>query len=114
MEDRPRPSETANIPVVGTDDVRRQPVGRASLREAFSAFSHRNYRIFFGGQVISLIGTWLQSTAEGWLVYELSGSTVALGAIRLAHMLPFALLAVWGGIVADRVSKRKIPSDSAD
>jgi len=102
------PKDTANIPSAQTGDMRRMPVGRTNLQEAFSAFSHRNYRIFFGGQVISLIGTWLQSTAEGWLVYELSDSTVALGAIRLAHMLPFALFALWGGIVADRVSKRKI------
>lgn len=107
MPERP-PENTADIPSTEIGEMRRQPVGRAGLLEAFSAFSHRNYRIFFGGQVISLIGTWLQSTAEGWLVYELSGSTVALGAIRLAHMLPFALLALWGGIVADRVSKRKI------
>jgi len=56
----------------------------------------------------ALIGTWLQSTAEGWLVYELSGSSVALGFIRFANMLPFALIALWGGIIADRHSKRKI------
>ncbi|MFK7850380.1 MAG: MFS transporter [Akkermansiaceae bacterium] len=103
-----RKSESIQVPSDCTKDVRPAGKNRTGFREAFSAFSHRNYRIFFGGQVISLIGTWLQSTAEGWLVYELSGSTVALGAIRLAHMLPFALLALWGGIVADRVSKRKI------
>lgn len=102
------PVNTAEIPSGEAGDVRRQPVGKVGLKAAFSAFSHRNYRIFFGGQVISLIGTWLQSTAEGWLVYELSGSSVALGAIRFAHMLPFALIALWGGIIADRVSKRKI------
>lgn len=88
--------------------MRRQPVGKVGWRQAFRAFGHRNYRIFFTGQVISLIGTWLQSTAEGWLVYDLSGSSVALGLIRFANMLPFALLALWGGIVADRRSKREI------
>lgn len=98
----------AQIPDPETGDVRRQPIGNVGWLEAFSAFRHRNYRIFFSGQVISLIGTWLQSTAEGWLVYQLSGSSVALGTIRFSNMLPFALLAVWGGIVADRRSKREI------
>ncbi|GAA5482394.1 MFS transporter [Haloferula sargassicola] len=104
MPDKPRPQ----IPDPSTADVRRLPARRASFVETFSAFGHRNYRIFFIGQVISLIGTWLQSTAEGWLVYQLSGSSVALGFIRFANMLPFALLALWGGTVADRHPKRSI------
>lgn len=108
MSDDSQRTSTAQIPQTGTADVRRQPVGNVGWMEAFSAFQHRNYRIFFGGQVISLIGTWLQSTAEGWLVYQLSGSSVALGLIRFANMLPFALLALWGGIIADRRSKRGI------
>ncbi len=58
--------------------------------------------------MISLIGTWVQSTAEGWLVYDLSGSSVALGFIRFANMLPFALLALWGGTIADKHPKRVI------
>lgn len=108
MADDPGQAETAAIPETATGVVRRQPVGRVRWREAFAAFDHRNYRIFFGGQVISLVGTWLQSTAEGWLVYKLSGSSVALGFIRFSNMLPFALLTLWGGIVADRRSKREI------
>lgn len=108
MVDDPKRVSTANIPNTESGDVRRQPVGKVSWTDAFSAFGHRNYRIFFAGQVVSLIGTWLQSTAEGWLVYELSGSSVALGFIRFANMLPFALIALWGGIVADRHSKRRI------
>ncbi len=104
MPEKPRPQ----IPDTTTGDVRRLPAGRWRLPEALSAFSHRNYRIFFTGQAVSLIGTWLQSTAEGWLVYQLSGSSVALGFIRFAHMLPFALLALWGGIAADRHPKRSI------
>ncbi|MES2477078.1 MAG: MFS transporter [Verrucomicrobiota bacterium] len=108
MAATPRPTETAELPSTGPGDLRRQPVGQIGWRQAFRAFGHRNYRIFFAGQVISLIGTWLQSTAEGWLVYDLSGSSVALGLIRFANMLPFALLALWGGIMADRRSKREI------
>lgn len=101
-------AKTAHIPSGDAADVRRQPVANLGLAEAFSAFSHRNYRIFFSGQIISLVGTFLQTTAEGWLVYELSGSSVALGFIRFSNMLPFAILALWGGIVADRRSKREI------
>jgi MFS family permease len=108
MPDENQAANTAEIPSVEAADLRRQPVGRVGWHEAFSAFGHRNYRIFFAGQVVSLTGTWLQSTAEGWLVYQLSGSSVALGFIRFAHMLPFALLALWGGTVADRYSKRHI------
>ena len=100
--------KTAAVPSAETGDVRRVPVAGLRWTEAFAAFRHRNYRIFFAGQVVSLVGTWLQSTAEGWLVYELSGSSVALGAIRFAHMLPFALMALWGGLVADRRSKRAV------
>lgn len=108
MPDDPQRTAAAEIPEPETGDVRRQPVGDVGWRQAVSAFRHRNYRIFFAGQVVSLIGTWLQTTAEGWLVYQLSGSSVALGTIRFANMLPFALLALWGGIVADRHPKRKI------
>jgi MFS family permease len=108
VSESPVPGRAANIPSPSTGDVRRQPVGRMRWVDAVSAFRHRNYRIFFCGQFISLIGTWLQATAEGWLVYQLSGSSVALGFIRFANMLPFALIALWGGIVADRRSKRQI------
>ena len=108
MSEETHNHETSNIPDMQSGDLRRQEVGRGGFMEAFSAFSHRNYCIFFSGQVISLIGTWLQTTAEGWLVYDLSGSSVALGFIRFSNMLPFAMLALWGGIVADRHSKQKI------
>ena len=105
MSEEPR---SADIPNAEAGDIRRLPVGGIAWLDAFSAFRHRNYRIFFSGQVVSLVGTWLQTTAEGWLVYQLSGSSVALGFIRFAHMLPFALIALAGGIVADRHSKRAI------
>ncbi len=98
----------ANVPSPVATDISRQPVGSVRWIDALAAFRHRNYRIFFCGQFISLIGTWLQSAAEGWMVYQISGSSVALGFIRFAHMLPFALIAVWGGIVADQRSKRQV------
>jgi len=104
----PEVPNTASIPDAEAGDIHRQPVGAVGWIPALSAFGHRNYRIFFCGQIVSLIGTWIQTTAEGWLVYDISGSSVALGLIRFATMLPFALLALWGGIVADRHSKRQI------
>jgi MFS family permease len=108
VSDNPAPERAAEIPSPATSDIHRQPFGRLRWLDALAAFRHRNYRIFFCGQFISLIGTWLQSTAEGWLVYQLSGSSVALGFIRFVNTLPFALMALWGGIVADRRSKRQI------
>lgn len=108
LDDAALPEDTANIGSPETANLQRVPVGRLRLPQAFVAFRHRNYRIFFAGQVISLIGTWLQSTAEGWLVYSLSESPVMLGVIRFCTMLPFALLALFGGIVADRHPKRRI------
>ncbi len=81
------------------------PPGRS---RALSALSHRNYRIFFGAQILSLPGTWLQLVAEGWLVYQLTGSALALGAIRFLHTIPVTLLSVFAGGLADRYDKRRV------
>ncbi|EYF05826.1 MFS transporter [Chondromyces apiculatus] len=72
------------------------------------AFRHRNYRVFFTGQLISLIGTWMQSVAQAWLVYRLTGSALLLGAIGFAGQFPVFLLATVGGAVADRWSRRAV------
>ncbi|MBZ5581758.1 MAG: MFS transporter [Acidobacteriia bacterium] len=72
------------------------------------ALRHRNFQLFFGGQLISLVGTWMQSIAQAWLVYRLTGSAVLLGAIGFAGQIPVFLLAPAGGIVADRYSRRSI------
>jgi len=69
---------------------------------------HRNYRLFFWGQLISLIGTWMDKTAEGWLVYQLTGSKVMLGVIAAAGTAPMILFSFWGGSLADRLPKRSI------
>ncbi len=79
-----------------------------SLRNTFRAFSYRNYRIFFIGQLISLIGTWMTTTAEGWLVYELTGSKTLLGVVVAAATAPMLLLSTFGGWLADRYPKRNI------
>lgn len=69
------------------------------------AFRHRNYRLFFGGQLISLIGTWMQTVALSWLVYRLSGSATLLGLMGFASQGPVLLLAQIGGAVADRYDR---------
>jgi MFS family permease len=79
-----------------------------SWRDTFAALKHRNFRLFFIGQLVSLIGTWMQTTAQGWLVYQLTGSKVLLGTVAAVGTLPLLLLSLWGGSVADRHSKRTI------
>ena len=96
----------AGIPSVSTGQPRRR--GGASWRDTFAALQHRNFRLFFIGQLVSLIGTWMQSTAQGWLVYQLTGSKILLGTVAAVGMLPMLLLSLWGGSVADRHPKRTV------
>jgi MFS family permease len=72
------------------------------------AFKHRNYQLFFGGQLISLTGTWMQSVAESWLVYRLTGSSALLGVTSFCTLIPVFLFATIGGTVADRVNRHRI------
>ncbi len=71
------------------------------------AFRHRNYRLFFTGQLISLIGTWMQQVAQAWLVLELTGDPFILGAVTAVAFLPVLVLGLFGGLVADALPKRK-------
>ncbi len=79
-----------------------------SWKRVFLALRHRNFRLFFWGQLISLIGTWMDKTAEGWLVYRLTGSKVLLGVIAAAGTAPMVIFSFWGGSIADRLPKRSI------
>jgi MFS family permease len=72
------------------------------------ALRHRNFQLFFSGQLISLIGTWMQSVAQSWLVYRLTGSALLLGSVGFASQIPVFLFAPLGGITADRVNRRYI------
>jgi len=74
----------------------------------FRALQHRNFQLFFGGQLISLIGTWMDTIAEAWLVYRLTGSSLLLGTVAFAGQIPVFLLAPIGGMVADRLNRRSI------
>ncbi len=69
---------------------------------------HRNYRIFFTGQLVSLAGTWMQNVALAWLVLELSGSPLAIGALAFCRFVPFTLLGLVAGVIADRVDTRRL------
>ncbi|MGB6198946.1 MAG: MFS transporter [Candidatus Acidiferrales bacterium] len=77
-------------------------------KTTFRALRHRNFQLFFGGQFISLIGTWMQIIAEAWLVYRLTGSSLLLGAVGFAGRIPIFLLAPVGGLVADRWNRQKV------
>src|ERR1700749_2266682 len=74
----------------------------------FSAFKSRNYRLYFVGQSISLIGTWMQKTAVSWVVYSLTHSKFMLGVTLFATMFPSFLFSFVGGVAADRFSKYKL------
>jgi MFS family permease len=72
------------------------------------ALRHRNYQLFFGGQLISLTGTWMQSVAQSWLIYRLTGSAVLLGFVSFSSQIPVFLLAPFGGAVADKYRRHRI------
>lgn len=101
-------TQVASFPPEGTGQPRRVGVGGVTWRDTFAALKHRNFRLFFIGQLVSLIGTWMQATAQGWLVYQLTGSKILLGTVAAVGTLPMLLLSLWGGSVADRHSKRTI------
>src|SRR5687768_17660823 len=76
--------------------------GSSFLSRTFASLAIRNYRLYFIGQGISQIGSWMQSIAQGLLVLELTGSGTALGFVIALQCLPVLLLGPWGGVVADR------------
>ncbi len=78
------------------------------ITTTFSALKYPNYRLWFGGQIISIIGTWMQATAQGFLVYELTQSAAFLGIVGFASGLPTWLFTLYGGVIADRVPRRKL------
>jgi MFS family permease len=75
---------------------------------AFRALRHRNFRLFFGGQLISLIGTWMQSVAQAWLVLKLTNSPLMLGVVSFAGYAPIVLVALFAGVVVDHVDRRRL------
>jgi MFS family permease len=80
---------------------------RRGLSRQFSSLGQYNYRVFFIGQSMSLVGTWMQTIGQGWLVLKLTGSPAALGVVTMLQFLPFTLLSLVGGVLADRLPKRR-------
>ena len=79
-----------------------------ALGRTFASLSVPNYRRYFGGQVVSITGNWMQTVAEMWLVVELTGSGVSVGLTAALQFLPILLFGAWGGLLADRVAKRRL------
>src|SRR5436305_11429768 len=91
----------------GASTVPEEQQAKGLLR-AFLALRHRNFRLFWSGQLISQIGTWMQTTGQAWLVLELTHSAWLLGVVGALQLLPVMLLALFGGVLADRLPKRRV------
>lgn len=74
----------------------------------FRALRHRNFRLYWFGQLVSLVGTWMQSVAQGWLMHRITSSAFMLGLLGFMQFFPVLLFALWAGVIADRVDKRKL------
>ena len=92
---------------MGNDASETSP-SKGRVASTFRALRHRNFQYFFAGQFISLTGTWMQTVAQSWLVYRMTGSVILLGAVGFASQIPVLLLAPFGGTAADRFDRRRI------
>ena len=106
MDPSDQPSASSSAPLPAPAPPGLQP--GFGLSRTFAALRHRNYRLFFIGQLISLTGTWMQNVAERWLVWELTSSPFKLGVVTFAAGVPVLLFSLWGGVFADRVPKRRL------
>src|SRR5512142_1014325 len=82
--------------------------GEPRSGNAFAALRHRNFQLYFAGQLVSNAGTWMQVIAQGWLVYQLGHSELTLGLVSFASAIPSLLTLPWGGVVVDRMPKRTL------
>src|SRR5215831_12643665 len=98
------PEATMSSPAGGP--VMEIPASRWSA--GIRALKHRNFQLFFSGQLISLIGTWMQTVALSWLVYKMTGSTLLLGTVGFATQFPVFLMAPIGGATADRTNRHRL------
>jgi MFS family permease len=94
-------SETTPSPSV-------QPMPRARFETFSSLQRNPNYRLYWGGAFLSNVGTWMQSVAQGWLVFQLTGSTFLLGAVSFISSIPILFLSPFGGALADRIERRRL------
>jgi MFS family permease len=104
MQTLPKSQQASQSSIVINNETQQ---ARGLLRE-FAALRHRNFRLFWFGQLISLIGTWMQTTAQSWLVLELTHSAWWLGLVGALQFLPVMFFALFGGVLADRLPKRTV------
>lgn len=90
------------------EQVGTRPLPQLGFSQTFAAFRHRNYRLWFIGQLISLVGTWMQTTAQGYLVFQLTHSPMYLGYVGFAAGVPSWLFMLYGGVIADRIPRRRL------
>ncbi len=100
--------QTHEKPVVPTNSVQVPGLAGARIAKTFRALRHRNYRLFWTGQLVSLTGTWMQSIAQGWLVYLLTKSALNLGIVSFSQSLPVLLFTLLGGVAADRFDRHRL------
>src|SRR5208282_3821495 len=98
------PTQSSAVANGEAESPARGPRWQVGLR----ALRHRNFQLFFVGQLISLIGTWMQTVAQSWLVYRLTHSALLLGAVGFCSQIPVLILAPFGGVVADRMARRSV------
>ena len=102
------PAEDSTITNQEKPELQTKKGVSGQLLSAFPAFQSRNFRRYFPGQVISMIGTWIQMVAQGWLVLEITGSAFDVGVVAAASTLPTLFLSLFGGVIVDRYPKRTI------
>lgn len=103
------PSQNPIVPPPSVSAASIRPTATPELTGGtFKALRHRNFQLYVGGQLVSLAGTWMQNIAQGWLVYQISGSAAMLGVVGFASAIPAFLVAPWAGVVIDRVDKRNL------
>lgn len=84
------------------------PAAALPLAGRFRSLRHRNFRLFWTGQLVSLIGTWMQSVAQAWLMHRLTDSAFMLGLLGFAQFIPVTVFSIWAGVIVDRVDKRRL------
>ena len=102
-----RRGPATNAPPEGPD-AEGKPRALSGASHAWRALRHRNFRLFFGGQTISLTGTWMTRIATSWLVYRLTGSALLLGTVSFAGQIPTFLVAPFAGVWVDRLDRRQV------
>lgn len=85
-----------------------QPSGEGTGLRTFRALRHRNFRLYWSGQIVSLIGTWMQIVAQGWLVYRLTDSPFMLGLVNIVGLLPVVPVSLLAGVISDRLPRRNL------